>query len=55
VTHPQWRVHPVSAFSYQCDAAALYGEQFVPMLQQTPLSALLAEGSPITVMPKKIL
>lgn len=55
VTHPQWRVHPVSGFSYQCDTTALYGEQFVPMLQQTPLSALLAEGSAITVMPKKIL
>jgi uncharacterized protein YqjF (DUF2071 family) len=55
VTHPQWRVHPVSSFSYACDTAALYGAEFVPMLQQTPLSVLLAEGSAISVMPKKIL
>lgn len=55
VTHPQWNVHPISDYSYQCDVAQLYGEAFVPMLSQAPVSALLAEGSAITVMPKKIL
>ena len=55
VTHPQWQVHPIADFSYECDTAILYGPSFVPMLQQTPISALLAAGSDITVMPKKIL
>jgi hypothetical protein len=55
VTHPQWRVHPILEHSYECDTATLYGPAFVPMLQQTPISALLAEGSAISVMPKKIL
>jgi uncharacterized protein YqjF (DUF2071 family) len=55
VTHPQWRTHKINDYSYHCDAAALYGEAFVEMLRQQPLSALLAEGSEITVLPKKIL
>jgi uncharacterized protein len=55
VTHPQWRVHAIAGYNYKCDAEALYGPQFVPMLQQQPISALLAEGSEISVLPKKIL
>jgi uncharacterized protein YqjF (DUF2071 family) len=55
VTHPQWRIHPVSQYSYACDAATLYGPAFAPMLAQQPVSALLAEGSAISVMAKKIL
>lgn len=55
VTHPQWRTHRMIDFSYQVDTAALYGEDFVPMLSQQPISALLAEGSAITVLPKRIL
>ncbi|SHN42823.1 hypothetical protein SAMN05216311_11511 [Chitinophaga sp. CF418] len=41
--------------SYHCDAATLYGPAFAPMLRQAPISALLAEGSDISVMPKKLL
>lgn len=55
VAHPQWRTHRVVEYSYHCDTASLYGPAFVPMLQQTPVSALLAEGSDISVMPKKLL
>lgn len=55
VTHPQWRMHSMIDYSYQVDTAALYGEAFVPMLSQQPVSALLAEGSEITVLPKRIL
>jgi uncharacterized protein len=55
VTHPQWRTHAIRSFSYQCDAEQLYGPAFAPMLAQKPLSALLAEGSDITVLPKKII
>lgn len=55
VTHPRWRTHAIQSYSYHCDAALLYGPAFAPMLSQPPVSALLAEGSAITVMPKKIL
>jgi uncharacterized protein len=55
VTHPQWKTHRIIDYSYRCDTAALYGSAFVPMLQQKPVSALLAEGSDISVMPKKML
>ncbi|RPE12363.1 DUF2071 domain-containing protein [Chitinophaga lutea] len=50
VTHPSWRVHPVHDFSYQCDTAGIYGEQFVSTLDQSPASVFLAEGSGIAVM-----
>lgn len=55
VTHPQWRTHRMTDYSYQVDTAALYGADFVPMLSQQPISALLAEGSEITVLPKRII
>lgn len=55
VTHPQWRTHRMINYSYQVDTAALYGAPFIPMLSQQPISALLAEGSAITVLPKRIL
>jgi len=55
VTHPQWRTHSMIDYSYQVDTVALYGDEFVPMLSQQPISALLAEGSEITVLPKRIL
>lgn len=55
VTHPQWKVHTVNDYTYHCDTLRLYGAGFVGTLQQKPLSALLAEGSPIAVMPKRIL
>jgi uncharacterized protein YqjF (DUF2071 family) len=53
VTHPQWNLHTVNDYAYHCNALRLYGAGFVEVLQQQPLSALLAEGSPIAVMPKK--
>ncbi|MFY0253416.1 YqjF family protein [Chitinophaga sp. 30R24] len=53
VTHPQWRLHPVSSFDYYCSTRVLYGEGFEEILQQHPRSALLAEGSGIAVMPGK--
>jgi len=53
VTHPQWNLHTVNDYAYHCNTLRLYGPGFVEVLQQQPLSALLAEGSPIAVMPKK--
>ena len=49
VTHPAWRVMDVAAADFSCDVAALYGPCFVPFLTGSPHSALLAEGSLITV------
>jgi uncharacterized protein YqjF (DUF2071 family) len=52
VKHPQWRVHTVLDYDYHCNAQALYGPAFAAALAQKPVSALLAEGSDISVHPK---
>jgi uncharacterized protein YqjF (DUF2071 family) len=48
VEHPTWRFWPAQSAHYDCDVAAIYGEAFVPYLRE-PVSALVAEGSPILV------
>ncbi len=49
VEHPSWRVWNVTEPQFQCDVAAVYGEQFTEPLSARPVSAFVAEGSPITV------
>lgn len=49
VTHPPWRVMAVTSSEFSCDIAGLYGAGFAESLKGTPHSALLAEGSPVTV------
>jgi uncharacterized protein YqjF (DUF2071 family) len=49
VEHPRWRVSEVESAILQCDAAGLYGAQFQNILNRSPSSAFLAEGSAITV------
>jgi uncharacterized protein len=49
VEHPPWRVWAASGAHLDCDAAALYGPEFVPFLQGTPTSAFVAEGSAVGV------
>jgi len=49
VEHPKWRVWKARQASLDCDVAALYGNAFAPYLAGPPSSALLAEGSPVTV------
>ena len=49
VEHPPWLVWDASAFDLDCDVAALYGPRFGPSLARPPVSAFLAEGSPIVV------
>lgn len=51
VVHPRWRVMAAAATRFECDVAGLYGERFVPFLKGEPASALVAEGSAITVFP----
>lgn len=49
VRHPRWRVWQTESSRFDCDIAAMYGEQFVPSLSQKPVSAFVAEGSVIQI------
>jgi uncharacterized protein YqjF (DUF2071 family) len=49
VAHPPWRVMAVATSELSCDITQLYGAGFAESLQAPPHSALLAEGSPVTV------
>ena len=49
VGHLPWRVWAVRRASIACDAAGLYGAPFAPVLSASPVSAFLAEGSPVAV------
>ena len=49
VAHPPWRVWDVTRPEFSGDAGALYGGEFAAVLCQPPDSAILAEGSPVTV------
>lgn len=43
VEHPKWQVWRAGASQFDCDVAALYGEEFAPYLSKEPSSAFLAE------------
>lgn len=49
VAHPSWHVWDVTQASLDCDVARLYGPQFVEYLSAQPASALLADGSEVSV------
>jgi uncharacterized protein YqjF (DUF2071 family) len=49
VDHPRWRIWRARDATLRCDVAALYGSEFVRALDQPPESALVAEGSDVTV------
>lgn len=49
VEHPQWRVWQTSQVQFECNIAALYGNDFEPSLSARPVSAFVAEGSPVLV------
>jgi hypothetical protein len=49
VEHPPWRVRQVARLEFDGDPTALYGAPFAETLSAQPLSAFVAEGSPITV------
>lgn len=55
VLHPKWNIHKVHSYDLFCNTKALYGENFESTLKQKPASALLAEGSTISVSEKRIL
>jgi len=49
VEHPPWRIWQSASARLDCDVEELYGMQFVKLLKGEPASALLADGSAITV------
>jgi uncharacterized protein len=51
VEHPRWQVSRARAVTVRCDAERLYGPAFAAALEGTPSSALLADGSPVAVLP----
>lgn len=44
-----WRTYPVDRFEVDVDVARVYGPEFAGALSQQPISAVLAEGSKISV------
>ena len=49
VAHPQWRTWIADGYTFDTDVKELYGDEFAPFLSAKPVSAILAEGSPVTV------
>jgi uncharacterized protein len=49
VEHPRWKIWEAERFEFSADVASLYDEKYVEPLGQPPRSALIAEGSPVTV------
>ena len=55
VMHPTWEFRHAASVSVGGDVAAFYGPAFGEVLAATPVSAYLAEGSPVTVSrPRRI-
>ncbi len=52
VDHPRWLVHRVVDSRFDVDADSLYGKGFGEALARPPVSAMLAEGSEISVYRK---
>jgi uncharacterized protein len=50
IVHVPWRVQPVTGARFDGDPTAVYGREWAPVLSQPPVSAFLAEGSPVAVM-----
>jgi hypothetical protein len=55
VEHPRWKIWNATSFELRADVARLYGEQFAEVLNQSPRSAFIANGSPITVQKRQML
>jgi uncharacterized protein YqjF (DUF2071 family) len=49
VEHPRWRYWEAEDARFIGNAALLYGDQFAPILSKPPTSAILAEGSEVSV------
>lgn len=49
VEHPSWRTYSAVHSHFELDGDKLYGAAFSKVLARPPVSAMLAEGSPVTV------
>lgn len=49
VQHPRWRIWRSLDSGFYADVPTLYGSQFAECLSQRPVSAFIAEGSPVSV------
>ncbi len=49
VEHPRWRIWESRTAEFKCDVANLYGKNFSEVLNRSPSSAFLADGSAIIV------
>ncbi len=49
IVHPPWRVWEAADAALDCDVRSVYGAGFAECLAAAPRSALLAEGSAVTV------
>jgi uncharacterized protein YqjF (DUF2071 family) len=54
VVHPRWNVSRARP-TVDCDAERLYGPGFAAALGREPSSAFLADGSPVAVMPGRLI
>lgn len=50
VEHPQWKVVRATVAALECDAAAIYGDDFARYLSADPSSAFIADGSKVSVL-----
>ena len=55
VTHPRWEAYAVDDYSIDFDFGLAYGEHWSFLNENRPLSAMLAEGSAITVESKSVI
>ncbi|WP_211341538.1 hypothetical protein [Myceligenerans xiligouense] len=47
--HPRWNVWQATDARLTCDVAHVYGPRFTAALNAPPVSAFVADGSPVTV------
>ncbi len=49
VDHPPWRIWPTKSHKLTGDAVGFYGDEFARVFAAPPVSAFVAEGSPVAV------
>jgi len=49
IQHPRWKFWVADSYEFKADVATVFGKDFVAALSTTPVSALIADGSFVTV------
>jgi hypothetical protein len=52
VEHPVWSIYPVQSYQVDLDWGLVYGPEWAFLARATPVSTVLAVGSPVLVYPK---